>query len=393
MTATMRSWPRVYRVALLASHVIQYQAPFYRLLAAHPEIELTVLYGSRAGAETYHDSEMQTTLRWDLDLLDGYKHVFLRNFGRGEGWLRLVNPGILRQLLFGRYDAAILFLGWGTVTSLLAIAACRIRGLPVFVYGDSNEIPRRGGFAHALRRGLFALVDGFLVSGTTNADYYAHFGADRRRFFSVPWAIDNDRFANESRFGPGERETLRAQFGADDERFVIIYSAKLLPRKDPMTLLRAVDAMQHRDRTVVVFLGHGALRDELESFARERGLDARFPGFINQRELPRHYAMGDVFVLPSTYEPRGAVINEAMACGLPVIATSASGSAGDIVRHGENGFVFEAGDAAALAKQLDTLAGDRELRAHMAARSREIIATWDYAAGVRGILDALRSTC
>ncbi|MBV8516511.1 MAG: glycosyltransferase family 4 protein [Acidobacteria bacterium] len=383
----------MYRVALLASHVIQYQAPFYRLLAAHPELDLTVFYGSRAGAETYHDAEMQTTLQWDVDLLAGYRHVFLRNFGRGEGWARLVNPGIVPQLLFGRYDAAILFLGWGTITSLLALAACRMRGLPVFVYGDSNEIPRGGSLAHGLRRALFALVDGFLVSGNTNADYYAHFGADRRRFFSVPWAIDNDRFANESRFAPGERAALRARFGADDDRFVVIYSAKLLPRKDPMTLLRAVDAMRHRARTTVVFLGHGALRDELEAFARARGLDARFPGFINQRDLPRHYAMGDVFVLPSTYEPRGAVVNEAMACGLPVIATSASGSAGDIVRDGDNGFVFEAGDAATLARQLDALAEDRALRARMGERSREIIAAWDYAAGVRGVLEALRSTC
>ena len=68
-------------IALIASHVIQYQAPFFRLLAAEPELDLEVLFCSTDGAQVYRDAEMQTTLRWDLDLLGGYRHRFLRNFG------------------------------------------------------------------------------------------------------------------------------------------------------------------------------------------------------------------------------------------------------------------------------------------------------------------------
>jgi glycosyltransferase involved in cell wall biosynthesis len=101
--------------------------------------------------------------------------------------------------------------------------------------------------------------------------------------------------------------------------------------------------------------------------------------------------MCDVFVLPSTYEPRGAVVNEAMACGLPVIVTDHCGSIGDIVREGENAWIFPAGDAAALAMDLDRLVEDREMRERMARRSREIIADWTYARGVEGVIDALQS--
>jgi glycosyltransferase involved in cell wall biosynthesis len=158
-----------------------------------------------------------------------------------------------------------------------------------------------------------------------------------------------------------------------------------------MTLLRAVDAMQHRDRTAVIFLGNGELRGEMESFAKERRLNVHFAGFINQTDLPKHYAMADVFVLPSLHEPRGSVLNEAMASGLPVVSSDRSGSIGDIVQHGDNGFVFAAGDEMTLARHLDALAGDPELRARMARRSREIIATWDYSRGVAGVMEALRS--
>jgi glycosyltransferase involved in cell wall biosynthesis len=158
-----------------------------------------------------------------------------------------------------------------------------------------------------------------------------------------------------------------------------------------MTLLAAADRMRNRERAPVIFLGHGELRESLEAFARERGLRAHFAGFVNQADLPKHYAMGDVFVLPSTYEPRGAVINEAMACGLPVIVTDRCGSIGDIVLEGENAFIYPAGDADALARDLDRLADDPALRSRMGERSRDIIATWDYEAGVAGVVDALRS--
>jgi glycosyltransferase involved in cell wall biosynthesis len=227
-----------------------------------------------------------------------------------------------------------------------------------------------------------------MVSGKLNADYYRHYGGDPDRFHLLPWAIDNERFASASRFAPGEREAMRARFGIAPHEVAFVFSAKLVPRKDPMTLLRGVARMQHRGRAAVVFLGHGELRDELEAFARDHGLHAIFAGFVNQADLPKHYAMCDAFVLPSTYEPRGAVINEAMACGLPVVVTDRCGSLGDIVQENDNAFVYPAGDADALARHLDRLMDD-DLRMRMGQRSREIIGVWDYARGVEGVKEAL----
>ena len=379
------------RLAVVASHVIQYQDPFFRRLAADPEVDVTVFYCSRAGAEVYRDADMGTSLRWDIELLQGYRHVFLRNFGRGDGYTRLINPSIVTKV--AGYDAVLLFLGWGTITSLLAIAACRATGTPFFLYGDSSFPPEvktwRDRVRAAFLRGVCRLASGFMVSGVLNAAYYAHYGADPKRFFLLPWAIDNERFAEASRFAPGEREAMRARFGIGNGQTAFVFSAKLVARKDPMTLLRALARMPQRDRAVVVFLGHGELREPLEAFAREQSLNVRFAGFVNQADLPKHYAMCDVFVLPSVYEPRGAVINEAMACGLPVVVTDRCGSLGDIVLEGENAFVYPAGDDAALVRAMDALMDDA-LRARMGQRSREIIATWDYARGVEGVKEALR---
>jgi len=372
------------RLAIVASHVIQYQDPFFRLLAKEPDVDLTVIYCSSAGAETYRDEDMKTTLRWDIDLLQGYHHVTLRNFGFGDGYTRLINPGIVPAIVRGRYDAVIFLLGWGSISALLGIAACRISQTPFFLYGDSSFPPPATSFCAKLRaafiRGVFRLASGFMTSGVLNAEYYRHYGGDPRTFFLLPWAVDNERFERASRMSTEERDELRARYGIDRDRVVFLFSAKLVPRKDPMTLVRAYKEMRHR--AAVVFMGDGELRAQIE---REAVDGIHLIGFVNQAEIPKHYAMCDVFVLPSLYEPRGAVINEAMACGLPVIVTDRCGSIGDIVLDGENAFIYPAGDADALAHEMDLLASDDALRERMARRSREIIATWDFARGVEGV--------
>jgi len=374
------------RLAIVASHVIQYQDPFFRLLAKEPDIDLTVIYCSSAGAETYRDEDMKTSLRWDIDLLQGYRYVTLRNFGFGDGYTRLINPGIVPAIVRGRYDAVIFMLGWGSLSALLGIAACRISQTPFFLYGDSSFPPPETTFRAKLRatfiRAVFGLAAGFMTSGVLNADYYRHYGGDPKTFFLLPWAVDNERFETASRFAPGERDELRARYGIARDRVVFLFSAKLVPRKDPLTLVRAFRRMQHRDRAAVVFMGEGELRPDIE---RESTDGVHLIGFVNQRDLPKHYAMCDVFVLPSLYEPRGAVINEAMACGLPVIVTDRCGSIGDVVLDGDNAFIYPAGDADALAVYMDRLTSDDALRARMAQRSREIIATWDFARGVEGV--------
>jgi glycosyltransferase involved in cell wall biosynthesis len=266
--------------------------------------------------------------------------------------------------------------------------------VPFLLFGDSSFVPDEHSTRAKLRAGvmraLFGSTSAFMISGAFNAAYYRHYGADERRFFPMPWAIDNDRFIEASRFQPGEREALRARHGIADDRMVILFSAKLIERKDPMTLLAAYAAMRHRDRAALVFMGDGVLRPDLERYVREHELDGvHFIGFINQTEIPKHYAMSDVFVLPSAFDPRATVVNEAMACGLPVILTDRCGPVGDIAREGENAFVMKFGDRATLTDRLDRLASDPALRRKMGERSREIIEGWNYDAGVRGVADAV----
>jgi glycosyltransferase involved in cell wall biosynthesis len=386
-----------YRVAFQTSHVIQYQAPMFRYLAAHPDIDLTVLFGSRAGAETYLDVELGVELKWDIDLLSGYPHRFLKSYRLGSGPFQQVTPGLFSGIRQGDFDAVIVS-GWGTAASWITIAACQASGTPFFLYGDNSFIPDESSVRSRLRsvllRRIVRSAAGALSMGTMNAAYYRHYGMHDQRIFHFPYAVENERFFRDSQMTGRERNELRARYGIDTDRVVIIFPGKLIDRKNPLHVLEAVTHMGHREKVAVAYLGDGAEQKRLEQFSSENHLDAvHFLGFVNQAEIPRTYAMADIMVLPSSFDPRGTVTNEAMASGLPVVVSDMVGvyGEGDIVRDGQNGFVYPVGDNMQFAKLLDRLTASTELRERMGRRSREIISTWNFQADAEGLLNALRA--
>src|SRR5262249_16877078 len=156
-----------------------------------------------------------------------------------EGFFRHVNPGLIPALARDGYDAVLFMTGWGSFTPWLGFLACKLWSVPFLLYGDSSFVPPEDTFAKRLRalvmRALVRAASGLMISGAWNAGYYRHYGGDPSRFFPLPWAIDNDRFAAASRLDADERAALRARYGFGIEMMLIAYSGKLIPRKDPMS--------------------------------------------------------------------------------------------------------------------------------------------------------------
>jgi glycosyltransferase involved in cell wall biosynthesis len=188
----------------------------------------------------------------------------------------------------------------------------------------------------------------------------------------------------------GARE-LRARFGISSDKKVILYASKLIARKRPLDLLQAYAIVRaRRDDVALLFVGSGEEEGELWDIVSERHVpDVHFAGFRNQSELPEIYAASDVFVLPAENEPWGLVINEVMCAGLPVVTSEEVGAVPDLVHHGDNGFLYPAGDVSTLAGYLETLLADNRLRARMGERSLELIGDWDLDRCVAGVRAAL----
>jgi len=387
-----------FRVAYLVSHPIQYQAPFLRRLAAHPQIRLQVLFMDDQGARTYRDPEFGVAVQWDIPLLEGYPWRVLRNrspWRDGAHGLRFVHPDILGILRRERYNALIVH-GYTHATEWMAFAAARLTRTPLLLRGESTLLGRppswQGALKRRVRAALFRQVQGVLAIGALNHAFYRAHGIPENRIFFTPYAVDNDRFLTEAQRFRGRKEELRAQLGWPTDRPVILVAGKLIPRKRPRDVLDAYAVLVRDIPSTLAFLGEGSERLRLEAVAAQRGLAGmHITGFVNQSEISRYYAAADVLVQASGFETWGLTVNEGMCFGLPVVASDMVGAAFDLVRPGENGFVYPVGDVQALARALRGVLSDPVGRARMGDRSRDLVAAYSYEADVRGVLEALRA--
>ncbi len=386
-----------FRLGVFATHPIQYQGPLWRWLASHPDIDVTVYYCVDQGVAAHRvDPGFGISYAWDIPLLEGYRYRFLRNLSPrpAPGPLGCVNPGVVAALWRQRFDA-ILVNGWNTPSHWLAFLGAWMSRTPVCLTGDTAGIYPRPWYVRAAKRVMLTLLfrtcSAFLFTGSLNREFYLSFGVPPAKLFFYPWAIDNERFSKVAEEARTRRPELRSEWGVSDDLPLVLFCGKLIPRKRPLDLLRAVGRLSHDVGVVVA--GEGELRAQMEALVRQHDIrHTVFLGFINQRELPAVMSACDIFCLPSEEDPRGTAVNEAMACGLPIVISKGVGvwGEGDIVRHGENGFVHEIGDVEQLAAYLERLAGSAELRRQMGDRSRDIIRQWSYDACVDGVLAALR---
>ncbi len=328
------------RLGVLATHPIQYQAPLYQELARRGVVDLDVAFLSSAGATPFHDPGFGVTLAWDIDLLGGYRSAVLaRRPLAGKGaWLVSASRWLRRQdivVLHGHSDPDI----------LLALAACRLLGVPYLLRGESQPESSADGLRQVARHLVAGAVvrgaAGALPIGQRNAAFYRRYG--RVPHYLAPYSVDNERFRRMSVAGRPDRARRLASLGLDPGRPTVIFSGKLTERKRPLDLVRAIE--RSGAKLSLLLLGDGPLRAEVQR--HEDCLPVRCLGFINQAELPGWYASGDILALPSEHEPWGLVVNEGMACGLIPVVSDAVGCGPDLVRG--IGEVFPVGNIDALA--------------------------------------------
>jgi glycosyltransferase involved in cell wall biosynthesis len=388
------------RILFLSSHVIQYSSPLFRRLGQDPRIELVVAYCSLQGAKAEIDPEFGVEVAWDTSVLDGYEWVNIPNRSPAPGLGRFfgfVNPGLWRLIREGRFDAVILP-GYFYFSAWIAIAAARWNGIPILFITDAHDLrswksqsPWKLGLKKLLVRRIFRLAQGALVSSSGGREYLRSLGLRSERIFLLPSAVDNDWWLCQS--AKVDRRAVRRSWNLPDAGTIALFCGKLQAWKGPLDLLRAF-AHAGIANSYLVFVGDGPDRIQVERTARDLGVAdrVRLLGFLNQSQLPSAYCAADVFVLPSLFEPFGLVVNEAMLCGLPVVVSDRVGARFDLVKPGENGYVFPAGNVEALAAVLREVLPDEKKLARMGEAARCRMKTWSPREYVEAMVCAVDQT-
>ncbi|MGQ0568864.1 MAG: glycosyltransferase family 4 protein [Armatimonadota bacterium] len=378
------------RVAFLIGNLAPYRVALLRRIAEREGIDVTVFLMStrerhrewQVAAQGFHAKVLSG---WGLPLyttLAGPTTLF-------------VNPTVISELVRGRFDL-IVTLAWTQPYSLQALLVSKFTGVPVFLWEESipHEPSLKKRLVMPLIRRVIQSYAGYLAASSRCIEYLASFGVERSRIFLFPQVTDHERFtAQGSRFET-DQAALRRELKLPETGPAVMFVGQFIPRKGVLELLDAWRILHARGRShgaFLVLVGGGELRNRLVEEVRRDGLESSVfvSEFKQQDELPIWYAACDIFVLPSRYDTFGVVVNEAMAAGLPIIATERVGAVGDLVKDGVNGLVVPPGDARALSSALEALIENADRRREMGRMSTELIGGWNVELAVAKFEEAI----
>ncbi|HRX63318.1 MAG TPA: glycosyltransferase family 4 protein [Candidatus Competibacter sp.] len=381
------------RVALFATHPIQYHIPWFQRLAVVPELDFKVFFGLLPDA-VQQGVGFDVGFQWDIPLLDGYRWELLPNVAKTPSlgtFGGCDTPEVGWVLRDWRPDVAILT-GWQSRMLTQAWWACVRLDIPRIVRGESNHLAPRSGWKRFRHRMWLKGFDRFLAIGQANRTFYREAGIPAERIHDCLYFIDNQRFAAAAAKLHSHRAELRRGWGIPTDVVCFLFSGKLIPKKHPLDLLHALSqAIRSGVRAHVLMAGSGELLESARALVEREQLPVTFAGFLNQSEIVRAYVAADCLVLPSdTGETWGLVVNEAMACGLPAIVSDQVGCGPDLILQGETGALFPMGDVPALAAQLMEFAIDPVRLSMLGARARRrVLADYSVEQAVVGTLAAV----
>ena len=281
--------------------------------------------------------------------------------------------------------------GYNYLASWQAGLWARIHGVPFVLWCESNLNDRRKGHVpmEFLKRLFLKGCDGFVVPGTASFAYLRAFGVPEGTISIAPNAVDNDLFARAADVARRNGAALRRSLSLPPRYF--LYVGRLVREKGVFDLLEAYARLEDKLRSEVglVLVGDGpAMPELLERGARIAPGAVRCAGFVQRDALSSYYALAEALVFPTLSDPWGLVVNEAMACGLPVIGSRAAGCVPDLVCDQWNGYVISPGDIQGLAWAMASLARQAELVKTMGARSADRVFRNSPAACASGLAAA-----
>lgn len=374
------------KLVILTEIISPYRIPVFNALAKQKDIDLHVIFLADTDPTQREWLVYKSEIQFSYQVLPSWRRRY---------WERniLLNRGLtaaLEQIA----PEVILCGGYNYIASWQAMAWARKRHTPFLAWVESTANDKRGRHAlvEFLKRKFIANCSAFVVPGKSSTEYVLDFNVPLENIFVAPNAVDIEFFSRCA-------EQVRREAAFHRQRLQLplrffLYVGRLVEEKGVFDLLSAYGSLAQdlRNEIGMVFVGNGRAKSALMAQAAKLDCGSvKFAGFAQKEELPHYYALAEACILPTYTDPWGLVINEAMACGLPVIVTDAAGCARDLVEEKWNGLLVRSQSPEELTGALEMIANNPEMRWSMGQRSRERIMQYSPQCCAGGIAEAALS--
>lgn len=374
------------RLAILTEIIAPYRIPVFNALAKDSSVDPHVIFLSDNDPTLYQWPVYQNEIRFSYEVLPYWRN-------RLSGQNLLLNWGIsaaLRRVS----PHALLCGGYNYLACWKAAGWARRHQVPTLVWVESTCSNQRSNQAtlESLKRQFLQRCDAFVVPGKAASEYLKAYGINRETIFTAPNAVDSEFFFRRAEMVRKETSVPREALALPSRYFLSV--GRLVKEKGVFDLLDAYAGLAPaiRDEVSLVFVGDGPCRSELSRKGAEiQPGRVECAGFAQREKLAAYYAFAEALVFPTRSDAWGMVVNEAMACGLPIISTSAAGCAADLVEDGWNGYMVPAGNVGRLSLAMAWLAQKSDLRVEMGAHSLQRIREFSPEICAEGIAHAVAS--
>ena len=273
---------------------------------------------------------------------------------------------------------------------ILGRLAARLAGVPVIFhtyhgFGFNDFQPR-------LIKTLYIWLERITGRVTNQTVIVSYANAKRAEDSGIvrnnDWILCRDAISLEQFMHPGPRRTKLREWNVPENRVVAGMVACFKPQKSPLDFVEvAARVLKETDRVHFIMAGDGELRPAIEARIRDLGISSHITLLGWQRDMPEVYRNLDVVVLTSLWEGLPCVFSEAMAAGLPIVATHVDGAREAII-DGDNGFLHGPHDVEGMAKSVLKLVENPALREAMGSRGKSRVSEFDIDTSVRALESA-----
>ena len=318
------------KVAIITSHVIQYQLPFFNELSKIKDIEFFFFSASDHGfKKRSFDGELKSNTQW-------VKEINIKNFYINKSKCKinsffLYYPNLISILKKKKIDQ-ILILGWNKLIFWQAIIFSILNYCKIYLRAENNLEHSQSIIKKFIKliffRLFFKIFDKIFYIGYLNKQFYLKYGLKKKKLIFCPYSVNNFFFQN-------KKKVIKKN------KLSFIFVGKFIPRKNISLIIDVANKLKTHGKLIFNLIGNGPLFSDIKKLKKKLRLkNVKLHGYKNQYQISKLYKKNDILILPSAYETWGLVVNEAMAAGLPCIVSNKVGCRYDLVKNGKTGFIF-----------------------------------------------------
>ncbi len=329
------------KILFLTNTPSPYRVDFFNTLGAMDGIDLTVAFLYRPADHTEREKQ------WFREEYDSFTPVFLdKKIALPKG--QYFHPEI-RALLKKPYDE-IVFCGYAHLSMMYGMRLLKRWNRPFSIEIDGGLVGKDNAVRRRIKRSCISSASTWFSTGEATDEYLIHYGADKNRIIRYPFSsVKESEIADKDALSAEFKTQMRDALGIKEPR-VLITVGQFIHRKGFDLLLEAAKDLP--SDLGILIVGGKPTQEYLEIVDRNHLQNVHFLDFMDKKTLWKYYSAADLFVLPTREDIWGLVVNEAMACGLPVVTTDNCVAGIEMVEEGKNGFLVKAGDAGDLLRGL-----------------------------------------